>query len=111
MAVTVTADERQRQVDECVSSGLPVKTWCRENGVASSTMYDWIRRARDGEDRASQAAPATPAFLEVSVASARVVAAPAAGGIVCRIGPAELVIPAGADERDVAVAMRTAAAL
>lgn len=104
--MAVEARERIRQAEECMSSGLPVKVWCRENGVASSTMYEWIRRVRGGE-----AASGSPAFLEVSVAHARVVAAPAAEGIVCRIGPAELLIPAGACERDVAVAMRTAAAL
>ena len=103
--MAVTARERVRQAEECMSSGLPVKVWCRENGVASSTMYEWIRRVRGGE-----AASGSPAFLEVSVEPARAAVATAAG-IVVRIGPAELVLPACADERDVAVAMRAAAAL
>ena len=32
------------RISECRSSGMPVKTWCRENGVNEQTYYKWQRR-------------------------------------------------------------------
>lgn len=32
------------RVSACRSSGLSVKTWCRENGVSEQTYYKWQRR-------------------------------------------------------------------
>lgn len=36
--------ERAELVSACRSSGLSVKTWCRENGVSEQTYYKWQRR-------------------------------------------------------------------
>ena len=30
-------------VQECRSSGLPVKRWCREKGITAATYYRWER--------------------------------------------------------------------
>ena len=35
--------EWAEQVSACRSSGLSVKTWCRENGVSEQTYYKWPR--------------------------------------------------------------------
>ena len=32
------------KISECRSSGLAVKTWCKENGVCEQTYYKWQRR-------------------------------------------------------------------
>ena len=32
------------RISECRSSGMPVKTWCRENGINEQTYYKWQRR-------------------------------------------------------------------
>lgn len=32
------------RVKDCRSSGLPVKTWCSNNGVKISTYYAWQKR-------------------------------------------------------------------
>lgn len=30
----------------CKASGLPVRTWCKQNGVAYSTYYHWLKVTR-----------------------------------------------------------------
>jgi hypothetical protein len=35
------------QVDACNQSGLPVKRWCRENGVAVKSYYYHLKRVRE----------------------------------------------------------------
>lgn len=35
------------QIDACNQSGLPVKRWCKENGVAVKTYYYHLRRVRE----------------------------------------------------------------
>ena len=32
------------RISECRSSGMPVKAWCRENGINEQTYYKWQRR-------------------------------------------------------------------
>ena len=32
------------KISECRSSGMPVKTWCKQNGVCEQTYYKWQRR-------------------------------------------------------------------
>ena len=32
------------RISECRSSGMPVKIWCRENGINEQTYYKWQRR-------------------------------------------------------------------
>jgi hypothetical protein len=35
------------QIDTCTSSGLPVKRWCKENGIAVKTYYYHVKRVRE----------------------------------------------------------------
>jgi len=32
------------KITACRNSGLPVKTWCKENGVCEQTYYKWLKR-------------------------------------------------------------------
>ena len=32
------------RITECRSSGMPIKTWCHENGINEQTYYKWQRR-------------------------------------------------------------------
>ena len=32
------------KISTCRNSGLPVKTWCKQNGVCEQTYYKWQRR-------------------------------------------------------------------
>ena len=99
----MSREERLTQAEECLASGMTVRDWCAANGVPEATMYVWVRRLREERDCAL-----APAFVEVS-------AEPAAGSpaqaapIVARVGGVEVLVPAGADERDVRTVMRAAA--
>ena len=35
-----------RLINECRQSGMTDADWCRENGIAVSTFYNWVRRCR-----------------------------------------------------------------
>ena len=37
----------QRQIQQCSSSGMNVRTWCRNNGINPSTYYYRLRRTRE----------------------------------------------------------------
>ena len=101
----MSREDRLAQAEECLASGMTVRDWCAANGVPEATMYVWVRRLR--EERACALAPA---FVEVSAEPA---AGPAAqtAPIVARVGGVEVLVPAGADERDVRTVMRAAASL
>lgn len=99
----VSREERVRQVEECEASGMTVRDWCDANGVPVATMHWWRRRLREERER-----ELAPAFVEVGVGAP---AAPPGMPIVARVGAVELLVPAGADERDVACALRAAASL
>ena len=32
------------QVEACRSSGLPIKTWCAENGIVPNTYFRWQKK-------------------------------------------------------------------
>lgn len=36
-----------QRIKECRESGLPVKTWCKQNGVCEQTYYAWLKRLRE----------------------------------------------------------------
>ena len=40
-------EEWEKQVVDCRSSGLPVKEWCRQNGVNDKTYYYRLRQVRE----------------------------------------------------------------
>lgn len=81
-------------IKECRSSGLPVKTWCRQAQIAPGTYYRWERNilASDETNRHS----GKTAFAEVPVPKTvnRNVSAPSA---TFHIGEASLDIYAGCD--------------
>jgi transposase-like protein len=103
----MSRDERLAQAEECLSSGMTVKDWCAANGVPTATMYLWLRRLREERECAL-----APAFVELGDDRAEWDAAPVAGApVVVRVGGAEVIVPAGAREREVSMAVRAAASL
>lgn len=98
-----SSEERMAQARECVESGLTVRAWCEANGVPAGTMYRWVARLRDEE-----VSEGAPTFVEVAPAPRP---APAGLPIVVRVGAAEVLVPAGADGRDVACVLGAAASL
>ena len=38
--------EQIRLINECRQSGMTDADWCRENGIAVSTFYNWVSRRR-----------------------------------------------------------------
>ncbi|MBS6180978.1 MAG: helix-turn-helix domain-containing protein [Erysipelotrichaceae bacterium] len=42
----VPMQEQIKLINECRRSGLTDADWCRENGIAPSTFYNWISRCR-----------------------------------------------------------------
>lgn len=38
--------EQIRLINECRQSGMTNADWCRENGIAVSTFYNWVSRCR-----------------------------------------------------------------
>ena len=41
-----TCDERVALIKECRQSGLSDYQWCHQNGIPSSTFYNWIKQLR-----------------------------------------------------------------
>ncbi|WP_281740713.1 transposase [Holdemanella biformis] len=35
-----------KTIKECRESGLPVKTWCKQNNVCEQTYYKWLKKLR-----------------------------------------------------------------
>lgn len=42
----VSMSEQIRLINECRQSGMTDADWCRENGIAVSTFYNWVSRCR-----------------------------------------------------------------
>ena len=40
--VRVPMAEQIRLINECRQSGMTDADWCRENGIAVSTFYNWV---------------------------------------------------------------------
>jgi len=38
-----TATERQKYVEDCLASGKPKRTWCREKGIPYTTFANWTK--------------------------------------------------------------------
>ena len=38
---------RQQRIQECQHSGKGVQAWCKENGIAASTYYKYLRKIRE----------------------------------------------------------------
>ena len=87
------ASERARlwaeRITACRSSGMTVRAWCKENGIAEKTYYYWQRRIYQQFVSTTEA----PCFAEVSPA-APLVQTPAA---VVYLSDARAEIFSGAD--------------
>lgn len=42
----VPMKEQLKLINECRQSGMTDADWCRENGIAVSTFYNWVSRCR-----------------------------------------------------------------
>ena len=102
----MSIDERLAQAEECLDSGMTVKDWCEANGVPAATMYVWVRRLREERERAL-----APAFVELAECCPQGHATVPGAPVVVRVGGVEVIVPAGAGEREVSVALRAAASL
>ena len=86
----------------CRNSGMSVRGWCQENGVAEKTYYYWQRRLFEALSRKQQEG-VTPAFAEVtpaqSVRSGNV-------AVTIRMAGIEADIHSGADAATVEAVLR-----
>ena len=66
--------EWQERIIACRSSGEPVKTWCREQGISVTTYYRWEREifGRDGGEKGGEVPMAAggPVFAELPAVQA-----------------------------------------
>ena len=85
------------KISECRSSGLSVKTWCKENGVCEQTYYKWQRRLFDMAQAQQEVrfAEATPPVVHCGNVAVTV-----------RIAGAEADIHTGADAAAVETVLR-----
>ena len=51
-------------IQDCRSSGLPVRQWCRQRGITPSTYYRWEREVLSIAD-ATLELPGAPTFAEL----------------------------------------------
>lgn len=130
-------DLRRGQVERFLSTTMTMTDWCKLNHVAPSTMYMWMSRFRKQEpemfagQRASDWIELSREAVSAKTALAKAdSAAPAAkapesgfhddppcaadGGrraIIVRINGAEVAVPAGSAEHDIAAVMRAVASV
>ena len=81
-------------IKECRASGLSVKSWCQQSGVAPTTYYRWERAVLAEAETAQR--PAPPLFAEIPVPQ-QVNRNAAALTATLRIGEASLDIYTGCD--------------
>ena len=43
----VKTETWQQRIQECQQSGKSVQVWCKENGIAASTYYKYLRKIRE----------------------------------------------------------------
>ena len=71
MTSTALKHQAQQQkwmaaIQDCRSSGLPVRQWCRQRGITPSTYYRWEREVLSIADAVAEL-PVAPAFAELPV--------------------------------------------
>ena len=54
----------QQRIQDCMSSGLSVKRWCKENHVSSPTFYYWKNRLEKEQGEISE--KTMPVFVDVT---------------------------------------------
>ena len=125
---------RREQVERCLATTMTIKDWCALNGVAESTMYGWMARFRKEEPElfdkpnasqwielsreaiAAQTALAeTPKAVPTPPAAVRDAADglgnPAAPPIIVHVNGADVAVPPGSAESDVASVLRAVVTL
>lgn len=40
-------EQWKKQIDECIASGKPVRSWCEENALSPKTYYYRLKRVRE----------------------------------------------------------------
>ncbi len=54
---TVSMEQWQQRIMDCQQSGMSIKAWCRENGVATSSYYHYLRKIRENMLEEKQLVP------------------------------------------------------
>ena len=54
---TVSMEQWQQRIMECQQSGMSIKAWCQENGVATSSYYHYLRKIRENMLQEKQIVP------------------------------------------------------
>ena len=44
---SVRTENWRQRIQECQQSGKSVQAWCKENGIAASTYYKYLRKIRE----------------------------------------------------------------
>ncbi len=121
---------RREQVERCLSADITIKDWCMLNKVAKSTLYAWMARFREEEPELF-AKPSTSEWIELSkesISSRTALAKYSAASvklthcgeddtavytssIVVHIRDADIVIPSGCSEADIASVLKAVASL
>ena len=86
--------QRAQIIQECQSSGLSNKEYCRQQGISEKTYYYWRRKLRD------EAAEGIPQIVEVETPANEDKV------YICFRG-AELTLPAGTDVEAIAAVLRS----
>lgn len=53
----VSMDEWKQRIIDCQNSGMSIRAWCQENGVATSSYYHYLRKIRESMLQESQLVP------------------------------------------------------
>jgi transposase-like protein len=54
---TVSMEQWQQRIMDCQQSGMSIKAWCQENGVATSSYYHYLRKIRESMLQEKQLVP------------------------------------------------------
>ena len=54
-------------IKECLASGMPKTTWCREHGISDKSFFYWQRILREEAYLTTLEKPLAPAVKEISV--------------------------------------------
>ena len=100
--------EWKEKVAACRSSGLSVRAWCREQGIANKTYYYWEKEILSEAGRQMAALEGGGRFVEVPALPERPPEANRGAALAAklRIKSGELEIYAGADEAAVEMLVR-----
>ena len=50
-------EQWQQRIMDCQQSGMSIKAWCQENGVAVSSYYHYLRKIRESMLQEKQIVP------------------------------------------------------